>query len=420
MIGGPAAVGFLWLLRLRWTGLLGQAVLMLIADLYLGVQLPLPTLFSIVAVGAATNLVAWSWMLRTEHAPLWLMGSLMATDIILFTAMLYVAGGPANPFSILFLVHVVLVTVAMPPGWAWGLVVIALSGFGLLFLVEPWPLLSESGLELHDMMHQHMNGMWLAFLVASAFVVWFVQRLRQSLSIRDGELATARLSYARHERLAALATLSAGAAHELAQPLSTIAVAAKELLRRVEALPDGDDAADDARLIRSQVDRCRSILDRMAAEAGAKEVEAPAPLPVGELVASVLDGLETVERLRTDVRAHATATLWAPRVSLGQALRSVIENALQATAGGGEVKLTIWREDGFWNLEVADTGSGMPSEVAARACEPFFTTKGPGAGMGLGLFLTRAVVERLDGHVAIHSSPGAGSRITLRIPDDDL
>ena len=67
-------------------------------------------------------------------------------------------------------------------------------------------------------------------------------------------------------------------------------------------------------------------------------------------------------------------------------------------------------------LRVRDNGCGMPPEVAARAGEPFFTTKGPGRGMGLGLFLVRTFAERLRGHLRIDSAPGRGTEVEMRLP----
>jgi two-component system sensor histidine kinase RegB len=67
-------------------------------------------------------------------------------------------------------------------------------------------------------------------------------------------------------------------------------------------------------------------------------------------------------------------------------------------------------------IEVEDSGPGMSPDILARAGEPFFTTKDPGRGMGLGLFLTRVVLERIGGSVAIDSTPGQGTRVVLNVP----
>ena len=137
-------------------------------------------------------------------------------------------------------------------------------------------------------MAMHLQGMWVAFGVASAFIVYFLLRVRRALARRDEELAASRNLAARQERLASLATLAAGAAHELATPLSTIAVVAKDLERDVGALAAGADALEDVRLMRREVERCRRILERMRVDAGESAGERFARVSARELVADCL------------------------------------------------------------------------------------------------------------------------------------
>jgi len=100
-------------------------------------------------------------------------------------------------------------------------------------------------------MNLHLQGMWVAFGVAAAFIVYFLLRVRRALAQRDDELARSRLVAARQERLASLATLAAGAAHELLTPLSTIAVIAGDLQRDLAQPGASARAAEDVRLVRA-------------------------------------------------------------------------------------------------------------------------------------------------------------------------
>src|SRR5208282_2669742 len=136
-----------------------------------------------------------------------------------------------------------------------------------------------------------------AFGVAAAFIVVFVQRVTRALAARDAELAEARTMAARRERLASLATLAAGAAHELSTPLSTIAVVARELERQLASHPE---AAADARLIRDEVERCRRTLTRMANDAGAPSGEGGGQEPLSRVVEEALEGLAGREQVRVE------------------------------------------------------------------------------------------------------------------------
>ncbi len=255
--------------------------------------------------------------------------------------------------------------------------------------------------------------MWAAFAVAAGFTTYFVTRVKAALARRDEALATARAQVERTERLTSLATLAAGAAHELGTPLSTIAVVARDLEEELGALPAAATLVEDARLVRSEVDRCRAVLEQLATEAGQSAGEAPQRVSLGALVGTALQGLERRDRVRVEaddeeVLVHARA--------VGRALRSLVNNALDASPAGAAVDVMARTAGAALDLEVRDRGTGMSEEVLVRATEPFFTTKEPGKGMGLGLFLARSVAERLGGVLDLESTPGEGTRVTLHLP----
>ncbi len=261
-----------------------------------------------------------------------------------------------------------------------------------------------------------MIGMWVALGVASAFVVYFLVRITGALAQREAELTHARGLAARQERLASLATMAAGAAHELSTPLGTVALAAKELER---ALGEHPDLASDARLIREQVGRCRAILEHMAQGAGTvgEQVEA---CTVVALLDEALDGARpapnVLRELTDDV---ARAALRIPPRAVSQALRSLITNAQDASPAHAAVVIALRIDPAGDRLaiDIRDRGGGIPSDVLARIGEPFFTTKAPGRGMGLGLFLARAVIEGVGGTLEIEAQD-AGTSVHVTLPTD--
>jgi two-component system sensor histidine kinase RegB len=211
--------------------------------------------------------------------------------------------------------------------------------------------------------------------------------------------------------------LAAGAAHELSTPLSTIAVVAGELAREIEPLRPEGPLRDDVQLIRDEVRRCRNILDRMAVDAGTSKGESLVPICIDEIITQCMQGLPASPRVHVDVAEPLRGrSLSLPPRALEQALRGVIKNAQDASEGAGEVYVRAHATHLDLQLEVEDKGTGMSPDVAARACEPFFTTKPPGRGMGLGLFLTRLLLEQLGGSFAIDSQPGRGTVATITLP----
>jgi two-component system sensor histidine kinase RegB len=410
-------INLAWLVRLRWGAVIGQLATILLVSWGLRFKLPLGTLFLLLGVEVASNIGCTLWARQKRVVQAWALGVVIALDVLLLTAILHLTGGPYNPFSFLYLVHIALAAVVLPASYTWSLVGLSLACFGLLFALPSWlPEQMQMHMNHADQMRMHMQGMWIAFGVAAVFITYFVTRVRQSLAERESELMRARTLASQSEKLASLATLATGAAHELSTPLSTIAVVAKELARAMQE-SDQTAARDDAHLIRREVDRCREILQRMAADAGQPMDSDSEPLRVRELLARVMDGLGQNLPVKLELDdATAEGVLHAPPQATAQALRAVLKNALQASANSAPVRVSARTQHGRCVLEVRDFGSGMSAEILSRAGEPFFTTKGPGDGMGLGLFLARAVIERAGGRVTLASAPGSGTTAELVLP----
>lgn len=406
-------INFDWLLRLRWGVVAGQTAVLLVARLLLDIELPVAPLLAIILVESASNALCWRWARGASRAHIadWMVGALMALDIATFTLILWLTGGPVNPFSFLYLVYIALAAVVLPGTWGWSLSAFALACFGLLFVVTPLPGGSEHASHLRS----HLQGMWVAFALAAALILYFVQRVTGALAARERELARARERGARSERLASLATLAAGAAHQLATPLSTIAVVSRELEDQLQRAAGGQDAAADARLIREQVERCRDILLQMAADAGESTGEPLAQVQAAALVRQAVSGLADAARVRVH-DAAGDSTLVTPARSLTQAIRAVVKNAIDASPAPTPIDVEVAVEGDTLRIGVRDQGAGMAPEVLGRVGEPFYTTKPPDRGMGLGLFLSRTVVERLGGELSIDSAPGRGTTVTLVLP----
>lgn len=416
----PGALNFRWLLRLRWGAAFGQLALVLAVQAGLGLRLPFAPIFFVIGLELLSNLLLSGWARRAprllasrdgaENA----IACVMAADFALLTVLLALSGGPNNPFSVLYLVEVTLAAVMLAPRRTWLLMGLALASFGTLFATPRFAWFAAHGLTHAQMMDLHIRGMWVAFGVAAAFIVVFVQRVTRALAERDAELVRSRAQVARRERLASLATLAAGAAHELSTPLSTIAVVASELERQLRHTPE---AAADARLIRDEVERCRETLSRMATDAGAPGGEGQGHEPLSRLLDEALFGLAGREQVRVEASGNLSRKVpLLPLRALGRSAQALVRNALQASPSGGEVVLRVEATPLSLRLEVQDSGAGIPPEVLSRVGEPFFTTRQPGTGMGLGVFLARSLSEQLGGSFSLTSQPGGGTRAVVQVP----
>lgn len=419
-----------WLVKLRWVAAVGQLATILFVEFWLAIALPLVPLGMALATTAVTNVALSLWLrglaggetVATSHRR----GSLvvagvMLLDLVVLTGMLFVTGGATNPFIVFYLVNLALAGVLLEPFLAWLLEGVAIVGVAILYwhhwqvpvLQDPARLRAFSSTSEPALA---AVGNLVAFVACSGVIVLFMTRLSSELQQSEVARRQAEERRARSEKFEALGTLAAGAAHELATPLSTIAVVATEVERELASRDLPPEVGEDLALVRSELQRCRKILDRMAVDSGQMIREAAATITLGELAENVLG--ELAERSRVSLCATPDAReaqLRLPITSVAQALRGLVQNALDASPHP-PVTVQLAATTQHARLTVIDQGPGMPSDVLARAGEPFFTTKEPGQGMGLGLFLARSVVERVGGTLHLDSTPGQGTKVQVELP----
>jgi two-component system sensor histidine kinase RegB len=404
---GPLVTGP-WLVRLRWAAVLAQAIGVAIAVEALGLVLPLVPIAILIAVLAASNLVLGWWVSKGGSAEPRVYGVVLALDVTLLTALLWLTGGTSNPFTTVYLVYIALAAVTLGSRWTWTIAALSVAGYAILFAITP-PADPHAAHQPADELSGHLAGMWVAFLSAAVLIGFFVTRVREALDQRERALAEARQVAAAQERLASLTTLAAGAAHELATPLATIAVASKELMRAAEATANPA-LIDDAGLIRAQVERCRQILDHMSGRADANIADPPVAIDPAVVVGAAIDALPTGASSRVQVTLAGTATgVRLPRVGVARVLTTLLKNALDASGEDGRVEIAVTASPATLAFAVSDHGRGMDEATLARAGEPFFTTKPAGAGFGLGLFLAKTFVEQWAGQFSLSSEPGRGT-----------
>lgn len=217
------------------------------------------------------------------------------------------------------------------------------------------------------------------------------------------------------EKLEVLATFAAGAAHEFATPLSTIAIASGEILHELKEnnITEGE-LYEDILLIRDQVNRCKDILYQMAADAGEHMGEEFVSISIGKLIDDTLALFDKTTRKQVEVENQVPdRVVTMPVLSLIRVLRGILKNSIDASEAGEPIFLTCHENDTHLLFEIHDQGEGMDEHTLKHAVDPFFTTKSPGNGMGLGLYLAQSIASRFAGDLHISSSPGTGTTVTL-------
>ncbi|HQO28393.1 MAG TPA: ATP-binding protein [Accumulibacter sp.] len=430
------------LLALRRLEVLTQALVLLLAVAWLRMPLAVLPMASVIGGLALVNLLTRWWLLR--HAVIGEDGLFLqlAIDAVGLTLLLYFAGGSSNPFVSLLLLPPTLAAALLPTRYVRAMALLVLFAYSvLLFWNLPLPAPQRDMRSIDALLGHipdgsadhtlhgssfalHVLGMWLNFVISLAVVAFLLTRLASALKERENELAAAREAAMHNEQILALGTLAAGAAHQLGTPLATMAVVLGEL---AQTHADEEELLSDLQLLRGQVDRCKQTLSQILASAGQARSETIRSLPIDDYLQQMLDDWQLI-RPRVAVHLRLLGTSPVPSLAvertLAQALLNLLDNAADAHGEQDEaLNLDVdWQTD-HCRIEILDRGPGLQPAVSARLGEAFFTTKPAGTsvlptaigGVGIGLFLSNATIQRFGGQVELFNRAGGGActRITL-------
>jgi len=246
------------------------------------------------------------------------------------------------------------------------------------------------------------------------------QEIRDDLD-RQVQLRTREV--VRNEQLASVGFLAAGVAHEINNPLASIAMCAESLESRLETPPAGESDMQVMRryleLIQQEAFRCKGITEKLLDFSRLGEVRRQ-PTAILALVTDVADMLRHVGRFngRTiDVDAGADVLVMVNPQEIKQVVLNLLVNALDSIEEAGRVRVGVQRDGAAAVLVFTDDGCGMTDEVLEHLFEPFFTRRRAGQGTGLGLSIVHRIVADHGGRIeAASAGPGQGSTFRVTLP----
>ncbi|MDO8351068.1 MAG: ATP-binding protein [Gallionella sp.] len=332
----------------------------------------------------------------------------LGSDVLALSVLLYYAGGSTNPFVSLYLLPLVIAAATLPSRFTWAMAALTTACYSLLMVYYiPLP---HNHQDMDSAFNTHVMGMWLGFVISAVVVASFVVKMAQAVRSRDELLAQVREEILRNERIVALGTQAAGAAHELGTPLSTMAVVIGELQHDADASPA--ELRESLTLLDEQVRSCKRILDKIMLNAqgsGTTTLQT-----ADDLMAEVLDEWQLLRPAAN--YQYNSSTQPAPRISVDVTLRAALMNLLNnaADASPQAIEINALWDNANFILKIHDNGAGLSNEVALKAGSAFFTTKTE--GRGLGLFLANATLERMGGTVRLFNREQGGATTELTLP----
>ena len=337
-------------------------------------------------------------------------------DVLSLSVLLYFGGGASNPFVSFFLVPITISAAILPWTYTWAVAGISLACYTfLLFFYRPLSILMPEDMNMSSMgglPNLHIIGMWCNFIVSAVLITYFVVKMAAEIRSQDIKLNDYREDNMRNEQILAVATQAAGTAHELGTPLNTMTILVREMADDYQENPA---LAKDIATLEMQLASCKKSLQEMVKRADLRNAGKARQSAIPAFIEQILEqwGL-----LRPEVRLNQKfiAANESPQIhvdsTLQQAIVNILNNAADASPEGIDL-VVDWNTEN-WTLIIRDYGKGVDEEMMAYLGSEIVSNKEK--GMGVGMILSQASIERMGGEVSISSHPEQGTLTQIRLP----
>ena len=330
--------------------------------------------------------------------------------------MIYFTGGYTNPFVSLYLLPISLAAASLPAVYAWSIGALCGVCYSLVWRWHvPLPPVNERFGSDFDL---HVAGMWVNFLIAATLIVFFVGRTARVLRQRDRELAALRETALRDQQIVELGTLAAGTAHELNTPLSTLAILVEELNESASTPAQ----REHLNVMAEQIQSINERLNRIASSVGAARSEGARQVGLRTYIEELVErwrGAHPEIDLGVTFDLPEADTLIVAEATIGQVIRNVLDNAAHATLanGRGSVAVRVSCRGTRLDIAVSDEGAGLDPSLREIGLRVVSTKE---RGLGIGLLLSRAALERFGGRLELANRPAGGVEAQIELPLDEL
>ena len=404
----------LQLIQLRWIAAAGQVTTIAGVTLGLGIHLPLAPMLGVLACLVAFNIAShlrWHEQRVVSNNALFLA---LLVDVGSLTAQLYLSGGTANPFALLYLLQIILSAVLLEAWSTWSIVAITIACLaGLALFSRPLALPLSPG-QSGGFSSLYIQGMLICFVLNATLLVIFITRIGANLRAGDAQLADLRQRAAEEEHIVRMGLLASGAAHELGTPLATLSVILGDWRRMPELLANAE-VQQDISEMQFQLQRCKTIVSGILLAAGEARGESAVKTSINTFLNDLVSEWRATRPIATFVyQNHIRQDI--PVVfdsTLKQMICNVLDNAFDASPHWLSLEASSAAET--LTLSIADAGPGFAAAMLAQFGKPYQSTKGR-AGGGLGLFLSVNVARTLGGSVTASNPDAGGALVRITLP----
>ena len=406
---------------IRWIAICGQLTAVAISYYYFRIQFNILLVIPLIFLSIILNIYV------TARNPLIKILSFNETfsylifDLVQLILLLSLTGGLTNPFCVLILAPIIISATYLDLSRTIVIGIISIISLTLLaffyYPLESLPL----GINKDDFSNFEIFSIWSALVIALIFIGAYCFRVADESRKTSQALKQTQFALSNEEKISALMGLTAAAVHELGTPLSTISIAAKELVNNAS---NKDSNYEDLILIQSQLKRCSDILDRLRTNNFSDQSnEFINRLDFHRLVNELLNSysdreVEFIVNIEEYFKKNHITVSRSPEII--QSLTNIIDNAVKFSKKN--VTINLKHNQDSIIVEVIDDGDGFPQDIFPLLGEPYVrnTAKNKHKGLGLGLFISKNLLAKNFGDIKFLNLKNQGGCVQVFLSKDSL
>jgi two-component system sensor histidine kinase RegB len=336
----------------------------------------------------------------------------MLVDGATLTVVLYLSGGAINPLAAAYLLLVVYASVALPSRLAWTVAAACMLSFAWLhFFYVPLPLADTPSAQRQLNYFAHFN----IYVALAALMAGYGVRLNEMRRLNLSRARADAEKDARERHLVRLAALSAGTAHQISTPLSTMALVVGDLRESDDPPADWKQSIE---MLWGQIQICRRSLEAMAQGSDLERLGKLHEIPAAQFIRDIAErfcALRPQVQLKRRCAQLDEDLMVSSDHTLPQAVLNILGNAADASPHSVEMRAGL-KEELRLAIQVLDRGPGIPAALRERIGRERVTTKESGHGSGAGTLIACAAVERLGGSIHISDRNSGGTMVQIELP----
>ncbi|MBS57043.1 MAG: hypothetical protein CMP16_04135 [Rickettsiales bacterium] len=399
------------LIKIRWIAILGQLTAILTVFLIFKVNILIVPLLFALLISIFVNIFSYTLQKKDNIISDKLAFIFLFYDTFQLGFLLYLTGGIFNPFCILIIAPVIISATYLPAFWT-----VILSFFSIIQII--FLNFYHISLQLNDIFVIpiiYQQGLIVSLIITIIFISVYAYLFASSSREMHAALSETKLQLSNQKKITEVGSLSAAAVHELSTPLNTIYLILNDFMKNKKLIKNLG-ILKDTEILKSEADRCKEILLKLSKNPLNLKDSFLKKIKISDIIKINFEKFNSDKELKVYNNQSKSEKEILFKDEIMYALGNLIQNSILYSQKVVSVKLDF--DNDYYNIQISDDGQGFPKEILDRLGQPYVS--GNEQGMGLGIFISKNLIENIGGKIYIYNSKEKGAVVNIKFKQEYL